>query len=132
MSMKMKNALMAALIFLISVIATVYVCDRIVLHRSIGAGWADLSLYTMTETYDGLQSELGDIITKEDFDKICDTGRNGTLKLAVSVETMDDGSVMIIEYYETHELLRGYGINSVKVFAPDEKEQLLKFLCGEE
>ena len=129
MSMKMKDALIAALICLVSVATTVYVCDRIVLHRSIGANWADLSLYTMTETYDNLHNELGDIITKEDFDKSCDTGRNGALNLAAAVETMDDGSILVIEYYETHDLLGGYGIQSVKVFSPDEKEELLKFLC---
>lgn len=129
MSMKLKNALIAVLICLVSVVSTVYVCDRIVLHRSIAANWADLSLYTMTETYDNLRNELGDIITKEDFDKICDTGRNGTLNLAVSVETMDDGNILVIEYYETHDLLGGYGIQSVKVFRPDEKEALINYLC---
>ena len=128
---KHKLTVLLVLLWIASIATTVYLCDQIALNRSLQARKADLSLYFMLEDYDHLVNSMGNIMSEDDFEKIVATTQNGALLSSVSIHRLDNGSVMVIEYYQRSVLLRGYEIKSVRVFAPGEEDELLKYLSME-
>lgn len=113
------------------IFGTVLVCDKINNERNIAAARMEFTLYKMVGSYDNLKENMGEVISEEDFSYIVkQEGASHTAELSVTQNA--DGSITVIEYRETNELLGGYQVHSVKVFRPDEMDEFAAYMYGTE